>query len=137
MSKCGAIGSYCENRALRAHVWTENGPKTARTTTEFGLARPKEDMMLKTKNTPRLVRNAHFAHLGAPRRCQSVVLCVHMAKPRYSGRMFGRKNGPKTARTATEFGLARPNFNHSKALVCAVGAADRTNNTTSRAVSGH
>ena len=63
--------------------------------------------------TPGLVQNAPFAHLRAPRRCQSVVLSVHMAKTRHSGRMHvWAKNGPKTARNATE--LARPDFNYYK-----------------------
>ena len=38
MPKCGSIGSYGQNQALWAHVWAENGPKTARIAT--GLARP-------------------------------------------------------------------------------------------------
>ena len=45
--------------------------------------------------TPRLSQNAHVAHLGAPTGCQSVVLSVHMAKTRHSGRMFGRKTARK------------------------------------------
>ena len=44
----------------------ETRPENGRTTTEFGPARPEQDMMLKTKNTPRLARNAPFAHLGTP-----------------------------------------------------------------------
>jgi hypothetical protein len=52
---------------------------------------------------PKLARNALFAHLGAPRGCQIVVLSVHMPKTRHFGRIFGRK----TVRTTTEFGLAR------------------------------
>jgi hypothetical protein len=31
MLKRGAIGSYCQNQALRAHVWVKDGPKTAET----------------------------------------------------------------------------------------------------------
>ena len=31
MPKRGPIGSYGQNQALRAHVWAENGPKTAET----------------------------------------------------------------------------------------------------------
>ena len=98
MPKCGAICSYGQKQALQAHVWAKNGPKTARNATEFGLARPKQDMMFKTKNTPRLrprlARNTPFAHLGAPRGCQSVLSSVHMPTTWHLGRMFG----PKTAR---------------------------------------
>jgi hypothetical protein len=90
MPKCGAIGSYGQNQALRAHVRAKTGPKTARTATEFGLARPKQEIMSEIIYTPGLAQNAPFAPLGAPRGCQSVVLSVHMAKPRHFGRMFGR-----------------------------------------------
>ena len=55
----------------------------------------KQEIMPETKNTPRLARNAPLAHLGALRGCQSVVLSVHMAKIRPSGRMFGRKTAQK------------------------------------------
>jgi hypothetical protein len=104
----------------------ENGPKTARTATEFRLARHEREIMSEILNTRlsararcararlptpprlprggRLARNAPVAHLGAPSGCQSVVLSVHMAKTKNSGRMFGLK----TARTAIEFRLARP-----------------------------
>ena len=44
--------------------------------------------MSKTQNTPRLAKNAPFAHLSAPRGCQSVVLCVHMAKTRHFERIY-------------------------------------------------
>ena len=60
-----------------------------------------------------LARNAPFAHLGAPRACQSVSPSVHMAKTRHSGRMFGRKTArkrPKRDRigfNATELVLAQ------------------------------
>ena len=110
MPKCGAIGSYGQNQALRAHVRAKTGPKTARTATEFGLARPKQEIIPETQNTPMLARNTPFAHLGAPRGCQIAVLSVHTAKTRHSGRMFGRKR-PENDRTATGFGLARPDFN--------------------------
>ena len=102
MPKCGSIGSYGQNQALWAHVWAENGPKTARTTTEFGSARPEQEIMPETQNTPRLARNAPFAHLGAPRGYQSVVLSVHMAKTRHSGRMFGRKTARKRPKCGLE-----------------------------------
>jgi hypothetical protein len=111
MPKCGHIGSYGENQALRAHVWAENGPKTARTTTEFRSARPEQEHLMKTLNTPRLAQNAPFAHLGAPRGCQSVILLVHIAKTRHFGRMFGRKTArkrPKRDRIrATEFNIGK------------------------------
>jgi hypothetical protein len=45
MPKCGPIGSYGQNQALWVHVWAENGPKTASNATEFGLARPKQEIM--------------------------------------------------------------------------------------------
>ena len=85
------------------------GRKTARErpkATGFGSARPEQESMSETQNTPRLAQNAPFAHLGAPRACQSVVLSVHMPKTRHYGPMFEQNNGPKTARTTTEFGLA-------------------------------
>ena len=64
----------------------------------------KYEIMSETQNTPTPARNAHFSHLGAPRGCQGVVILVHMAKTRHSGRMFGWK----MARTTTGFRLARP-----------------------------
>ena len=60
--------------------------------------------MMKTLNAPRLAQNAPFAHLGSPRRCQSVVIPVHMAKTRHSGRMFGRKMGRKWAENGRNVG---------------------------------
>jgi hypothetical protein len=97
MPKCGSIGSFAQNQALRAHVWEKNGPKTARTATEFGLARPEQEIMPETQNTPTsmLAQNAPFAHLGAPRGCQSVLLSVHMAKTGHSGCIFERKTARK------------------------------------------
>jgi hypothetical protein len=107
MPQGGSIGSYDQSQALWAHVWAGNGPKTARTATEVGSARPEQEITPETQNTPTLARNAPFAHLGAPRGCQSVVLSVHMAKTRHSWRMFGRKTArkrPKRDRiSATEF----------------------------------
>jgi hypothetical protein len=50
---------------------------------------------MKTLNTPRLAQNAPFTNVGAPRGCQSVVLSVHMAQTRQSGRMFGQKTARK------------------------------------------
>jgi hypothetical protein len=103
------IGSYGQKQAPWAHVWAGNGPKTARTAIEFRLARPEQEIMSEILNTPRLARNAPLAHLGAPRGCQSVVLSVHMAQNRHSGRMFGWETlRPENGRNATE--LARPNF---------------------------
>jgi hypothetical protein len=52
--------------------------------------------------TPRLAQNAPFAYLGEPRGCQSVVLSVHMAKTRHSGRMFGRKTARKRPKLGSE-----------------------------------
>ena len=60
MPKCGAIGSYAQNQALRAHVWAENGPKTVRTSTKIGLARPEHEIMSEIIYTPRLVQSAYF-----------------------------------------------------------------------------
>ena len=102
MPKCGAIGSYAQNQALWAHVWAQNGPKTARNATEFGLARPKQEIMSEIIYTPRLAGNAPFAHVGAPRGCQSVVLSVHMAKTRHSEGMFGRKMARKRPKRGPE-----------------------------------
>jgi hypothetical protein len=96
------------------------GQKTARKRQKRGSDDqywPTQAIMSNTQNTPRLAQNAPFAHLSAPRGCQSVVLYVHMAKTRHSGRMFGRKKRPEKDRTATEFGLARPNVKQSKTLV--------------------
>ena len=41
------------------------------------------------------IQNAPFAYLGAPMGCQSVVLSIHMAKTRHSGRIFKRKTARK------------------------------------------
>ena len=41
MLKCGATCSYAQNQALWGHVWAKNGPKTARTATEFELKRDR------------------------------------------------------------------------------------------------
>ena len=46
-------------------------------------------------NTPTLARNAPFAHLGAPRACQSYCISDHTAKTRHSRHMFGRKTARK------------------------------------------
>jgi hypothetical protein len=57
------------------------GRETAHNATEFRLACPNRKFCLKyIRITPRLARNTPFAHLDAPRACQSVVLSVHMAK---------------------------------------------------------
>ena len=77
------------------HVWAKNGPKTAETAIGFGLARPEQEIMSEIIYAPRLAQTAPFAHLGAPRGYQSVVLSVHMAKTRHSGHMFGRKMARK------------------------------------------
>jgi hypothetical protein len=42
-----------------------------------------------------LAQNTSFAHVGAPRGCQGVVISVHKAKTRHSGRVFGRKTARK------------------------------------------
>ena len=60
-----------------------------------GSTRPKQEIMSKTQNTPRLARSAPFPHLGALRGCQSVALSVHMPKTRHSGRIFGRETARK------------------------------------------
>ena len=56
----------------------------------------------KTQNTPRLAPNAHLAHVGAPRACQSMLLSVHMAKTRNSGHMSGRKMARKRPKRGSE-----------------------------------
>jgi hypothetical protein len=62
-------------------------------------------------NPPSLAQNAPFAHLGAPRGCQSTGTSVPMAETRHSRRMFGRKTARKRPKrdqirfTATGFGL--------------------------------
>jgi hypothetical protein len=67
--------------------------------------------MFEIIDTHGLAQNAPFAHLGAPKGCQSVALSVHMAKIRHSMRMFGRKTArerPKRDRnriSATESSL--------------------------------
>ena len=62
----------------------------------------KQEIMPETQNTPRMAQNAPFAHVGAPRGCQSVVLSVHMAKTRHSGRMSGRKTARKRPTRGSE-----------------------------------
>ena len=59
---------------------------------------------METLNIPKLAQNAPFAHVGALRGCQSVVLSVHMDKTRLSVACLGEKR-PEKDRTATEFGL--------------------------------
>ena len=81
------------------------GRKMARKRPKRGLEDknwPKQEILSGIIFTLRLTRNGPFAHLGAPRACQSVVLSVHMAKTRHSGRMFGRK-------TARKWPVTRPN----------------------------
>ena len=68
------------------------GRKTAQKWLEKGW---KKEIMSEIIYTLRLARNAPFAHLGAPRGCQSVVLYVHMAKTRHYRRIFGRKTAQK------------------------------------------
>ena len=55
----------------------------------------KQEIKPKTQNTPRLAPNTNLAHVGAHRAYQSVVLSVHMAKIRHSGRMSGQKTARK------------------------------------------
>jgi hypothetical protein len=103
----GCVLSFRHN-FLFGIIWAKFGPEDQ----NFA----KQEIMPETQNTPRLTRNAPFAHLGAPRGCHSVVLSVHMAKAGTMGACLGGKR-PENGQTATEFGLARPNFNQSKALV--------------------
>ena len=106
----------CQSVALSVHMAKTrhsgrmSGRKTARKRPKRGLEDKnwsKQEIMSEIICAPRLAQNATFAHLGAPRGCQSVVLSVHMAKTRHSGRMFGRKTArkrPKRDRiSATEF----------------------------------
>ena len=81
----------CTLGACQIEIRPENG----RNATGFGSARPKQEILPETQNTPWLARNTHFAHLGAARACQSVDIWVHMAKTRHSGRIFGRKTARK------------------------------------------
>ena len=96
--KPGTLGACLGEKRL------EYGRNVGRKTTE-------QEIISKTQNTPRLAQNAPFAHLGAPRACQSTCTSVHMAKARHSGRMFGWKTArkrPKRDRihiTATGFVL--------------------------------
>jgi hypothetical protein len=89
MPKRGPIGSYGPNQALWAHVWAKNGPETPRNATGFGSARPEQEILSETLNTPWL--SPFCPSRRASSACQSVVLSVPMAKTRHSGRMFGRK----------------------------------------------
>ena len=113
--------AMAETRHCGRMFGQKNGPKTAHTATGFELARPKQEIMSEIKNTPRLARNAHVAHLGAPRGYQSVVVSVHMAKTRHSGRMFERKTArkrPKRDRfriSATQTGNSARNSKHTMA----------------------
>jgi hypothetical protein len=79
---------------------------------------------MKTLNTPRLAQNAHFAHIGAPMGCQRVVLSVHMAKTRHSGRMFWRKTAGKRP-NRDRIRISATEFNQSKALVRRIRCAHR------------
>jgi hypothetical protein len=52
MLKCGAIGSYGQSTALRAHVGAENGPKTAETRLDSDQRDPNMKLCLKLKTHP-------------------------------------------------------------------------------------
>ena len=65
--------------------------------------------LFKIQNAPRLARNAPFAHLGAPRACQSVCLSVCVAKNGTPGVCLGGKR-PENGRNATGLGLPRPDW---------------------------
>jgi hypothetical protein len=54
---------YGPNQALWAHIWAENGPETPENATGFGSARPEQEILSETLNTPRLAQNAHFLPL--------------------------------------------------------------------------
>ena len=86
----GCVLSFRHN-FLFGKIWGKFGPEEQK----FA----KQEIKPKTQNTPTQARNAPFAHLGAPGACQSVVLLVHIAKPRHSGRVFGAENGPEKAAT--------------------------------------
>ena len=65
--------------------------------------------VFKIQNASTIAQKASFAHLGAPRACQSVFLSVHIAKTKHSVRIVGRETA-RNSRNATEFGLARPDL---------------------------
>jgi hypothetical protein len=68
----------------------------------------KQEIMSGNQNTPRLARNTHLAHLGAPRVCQNVVLSIHIwPKPGTLGACLGGKR-PENGQNATGFGSASP-----------------------------
>jgi hypothetical protein len=52
MPKCGAIGSYCQNQALRAQVLAKNGPKTAETRPDSDNRDQNRKLCLKLKTHP-------------------------------------------------------------------------------------
>ena len=92
--------------ALYGPLRLMSGRKTAR-------KRPKRgsEGKPKTQNTPRLAGNAPYslmkAHLGDAKACSYRFI---WPKPGTPGACLGGKR-PENGRTATEFGLARPNFN--------------------------
>jgi hypothetical protein len=88
------------------------GQKTARKRQKRGSEDknlPVQEIMSKTQNTPRLAQNAPFAHLGAPRGCQSVVLCSYGQNQALRAHIWAEqtaRKGPNRDRiriSATEF----------------------------------
>ena len=119
MPKRCPIGSCGQNQALRAHVWAGTARKRPKRGSE-DKKWPKQEGKPKIIYTPRLADNAPFAHVGAPRGGQSVLLYVHMTKTRHSGRMSGRKTArkrPKRDRiwiSATRTGRKAENYLHTQ-----------------------
>jgi hypothetical protein len=87
--------------------WPENGQSVGQTT-EID---PNRKLYMKLKTHPGWPEMPFFSHIGAPRGCQSVLILVCMLKLGTLGACLGEKR-PKNDRSATEFGLARPNFNY-------------------------
>ena len=85
------------NSCLKFCKHLSNRPRLGHANPHSGAVRPFPGRFLQNFRHDFLARNASFAHLGAPRACQSVALSVKLTKIRHSGRMFGRQTTPKTA----------------------------------------
>ena len=88
----------CTARTARDLRLLASQTNTSRLTSEQAAGPVLSGNYARNSNTPWLTRHAPFAHLRAPRRCQSVVQSVHMPKTRHSGRMFGQKTARKRSR---------------------------------------
>ena len=93
MPKCDSIGSYGQKQALWAHVWAENGPKTAETRPDWvyrdriGVStRPSYDGVCAGVSTAGVLR---WGGSGAPRLLSSTPLDPRGTRPPRVGACIG------------------------------------------------